>query len=254
LLIKLLGEAGFEGVELQRELIAEYAKEAGLGGLKSLLAESNVAPAGVMAFPFKPFGDRTQELAAVEENADVAARLGTSTLLCFIGEAPPDEADREQRMQLAGDAARQYGEAASRHGCSIALEPIGAAAFMSTPEEALEIASRSGCDNVGIMMDTFHYFKSRVGADRVRQIPVDKLLIVHINDCEDRPLEELGDHHRVYCGSGILPLGEYLGALKDIGYDGYLSVELFNRAYWEDDPANVIRQAKEGLDSVLAGL
>jgi 2-keto-myo-inositol isomerase len=114
------------------------------------------------------------------------------------------------------------------------------------------VADASGLANVGIMMDTFHYYKSGISPDQVRAVPVERMFIVHVNDCKDLPFEELNDSHRIHCGQGILPLKEYLSALKAIGYEGYLSVEIFNSDYWADEPEKVVRETKEALDGVLA--
>lgn len=48
----------------------------------------------------------------------------------------------------------------------------------------------------------------------------------------------------MYPGDGVAPLKEVFATLKAIGYSGYLSLELFNRGYWKQDPLEV---AKTGL-------
>jgi sugar phosphate isomerase/epimerase len=57
-----------------------------------------------------------------------------------------------------------------------------------------------------------------------------------------------GDKHRIYPGDGILPLVILLKDLKSINYRGPLSLELFNRDHWKQDPAQV---AKTGLQKIL---
>ena len=83
-------------------------------------------------------------------------------------------------------------------------------------------------------------------------IPSDKLLIVHVNDYEDRPVEELRDGHRLHVGHGILPLDRYMQLLKQIGYDGYLSVEIFREEYWAQPVDQVVRDTKAALDAWIA--
>jgi sugar phosphate isomerase/epimerase len=51
----------------------------------------------------------------------------------------------------------------------------------------------------------------------------------------------------------VIPLVEEFRILKnEIGYTGFLSIEIFNRDYWADSHENVIRNAKAALDTVLA--
>jgi sugar phosphate isomerase/epimerase len=52
------------------------------------------------------------------------------------------------------------------------------------------------------------------------------------------------DADRVFPGDGIAPLKEVFTTLKQANYTGYLSLELFNREYWKQDPLEV---AKTGL-------
>jgi 2-keto-myo-inositol isomerase len=101
------------------------------------------------------------------------------------------------------------------------------------------------------MMDTCHYYVSEVPPERVRAIPREKLLLVHINDAEDRPVTELQEHHRLMPGLGVLPLREDLQALQDIGYDGYLSLEIFRPEYWAQPIAITVRQAHAALVGVM---
>ena len=129
----------------------------------------------------------------------------------------------------------------------IALEPLGRHPVVPGPEEALKIVKEVDSQSLGIMMDTFHYFCSGVQPEEVKKIPVDLLLIVHINDCEDLPLERLTDKNRLYPGEGIMPVAEYLAALREINYQGYLSVELFREEYRRGGPGPLAKRSYETL-------
>ena len=96
---------------------------------------------------------------------------------------------------------------------------------------------------MGLLMDTFHYFVSQVSDDDTRSIPVEKLYGVHVNDCEDRLLDELEDQHRLYPTFGVIPLQQKLSILSEMGYQGYLSVELFRPSYWEQPIEDIVRDA-----------
>ena len=125
---------------------------------------------------------------------------------------------------------------------------------MGGPGEALEIARLSGRDNVGIMMDTFHYYRSEVPVSDIEAIPLEKLLIVHVNDSEARPIEALNDSHRLYPGKGCLPLKGYFAALSRIGYAGHLSIEIFREEYRKQPIDMIAHEAKQGLEGVLAAV
>jgi 2-keto-myo-inositol isomerase len=205
-----------------------------------------------MAWGFRVDGDLSGVLDEIRRHGDLARELGAPTLLVFAGQGgPSDPAARPDFMRRAGEAARAYAEAAGE-GVTISLEPIGGSDWLGTPEDALAIADASGHPRVGIMMDFFHYYRSQVPAASVAAIPVERLFIVHADDCEDRPVAELNDSHRVYPGEGILPLRSRLGILRRIGYRGHLSIELFNRAYWQAPLDEVVESCYRGLAGLLA--
>jgi 2-keto-myo-inositol isomerase len=55
-------------------------------------------------------------------------------------------------------------------------------------------------------------------------------------------------------GEGVIPLHEMLSVLKEKGYEGALSVEIFRDAYWQQDPGSVSIAAKGALDRTVATL
>ena len=68
--------------------------------------------------------------------------------------------------------------------------------------------------------------------------------MLHTNDYPaDPPREKINDQDRIYPGDGVAPLKELFITLKQIGWRGYLSVELFNREYWKQSPQKVAQAA-----------
>ncbi|MFZ9689725.1 MAG: cobaltochelatase CobT-related protein, partial [Phycisphaerales bacterium] len=61
--------------------------------------------------------------------------------------------------------------------------------------------------------------------------------------------DELQDRHRVYPGDGVLPLQQVLRDLRQTGFTGCVSLELYNEEYWKQDPMTV---ARTGLEKTLA--
>src|SRR4029077_18088700 len=74
--------------------------------------------------------------------------------------------------------------------------------------------------------------------------------VFHMNDYPATPPRSaINDSDRVYPGDGIAPIADVLGTLRDINFDGYLSIELFNPNYWQQDPLKVAREALQKLKS-----
>ena len=62
-------------------------------------------------------------------------------------------------------------------------------------------------------------------------------------------MAKIVDADRVYPGDGIAPLPDILASLREMNYQGFLSLELFNPTYWKRDPLEV---AKTGLEKLKA--
>ncbi|MBI2914721.1 MAG: sugar phosphate isomerase/epimerase [Firmicutes bacterium] len=246
-----LGRAGYDGIEIDTGRLDDALTRFSVDELKERIRRNRLEVAAVMAFALVVFDDRSEQLARIARYAELGQRLGSSVLLTYCGGDIPEGMSKAEALAKAGEAAMQYADAACAFGGQIALEPIGRSTLMGGPREALEIARRSGRANVGIMMDTFHYYRSEVPVSDIAAIPVEKLLIVHVNDSENRPIEQLNDGHRLYPGEGCLPLREDLAALRKIGYTGHLSIEIFREEYRKRPIDSIVQDAKRGVEGVL---
>jgi 2-keto-myo-inositol isomerase len=249
-IIEACGKARFDGMELDLRAIDEAAGRVSVADIKRMLDQRGLAAVSVMAFDLAPFAEDEAAHERFQRGVVAAKALGAPILLTYCAARLPAGMNREAALDAAGKRARRYAEAA--HPVKVALEPIGGTELMGGPTAALEIAHRSNAGNVGIMMDTFHYYKSAVSDADILAIPRDKLLIVHVNDSEDLPRAELRDSHRLHVGEGILPLDHDLKLIKSIGYDGFLSIEIFREEYWREPAGKVVADAKAALDRWLA--
>ena len=146
----------------------------------------------------------------------------------------------------------ELGAIAESHGVGLAFEFLGqTGCSVQTLDLASEIVGRVARPNVGLVIDSFHFYAGGSSMDMIDALDPERLFIFHINDAEDLPREQLQDSHRLLPGLGILPLREMLQAFKRIGYDRVASVEIFRPEYWEWDPFQLAREAKDALDAVL---
>jgi 2-keto-myo-inositol isomerase len=117
-----------------------------------------------------------------------------------------------------------------------------------------EIVRETARENVGLVIDSFHFYAGGSTIESIEVLDPARLFIFHINDAEDRPREQLEDRHRLLPGLGILPLKEIVGALRGIGYDRVASVEIFRPEYWERDPFELSGDAHAAVAQVLASV
>ncbi|MGA9057206.1 MAG: sugar phosphate isomerase/epimerase [Terriglobia bacterium] len=152
---------------------------------------------------------------------------------------------------LAGAPAclREVCRAAAEFSVQIALEFPGTAAEVKDLATAWQVVSLAGCENAGLVLDSFHFFLGGSRIDDLAGIPGEKIFLVHLSDAMDVPLEKLRRPHdfRTFPGEGTLEYGPLLRALQDIGYQGAFSLEIWNQRLNETDPAEVARKGFESL-------
>ncbi len=248
--LEAAAKAGFDAVEIWSRKLDAYLENHDDAELKALLDSHGLRAASLCPYSLVGFSGNREQLRTIERAAAVAAAIECPTLL-VCADAPPAGMDSDEAYSTMAASASAYADRAADHGVKIAIEPLGRHPFIPGPREALEVIERAGHGSLGLMMDTFHYYKSDVALDDIRAIPTEMLLIVHVNDCEDLPLAALTDQHRVYMGEGVIPLEVMLGMLREKGYAGPMSVEIFREAYWERDPVEISVAAKAAYDRMM---
>jgi len=84
--------------------------------------------------------------------------------------------------------------------------------------------------------------------DSILKLRAEQIAVSHFNDTPSTPSrEKQHDRDRVMPGEGHLDLPRYLRGLRQTGYQGWLSLELFNEVLWQQDPLEV---ARTGLDKM----
>ncbi len=249
-IIRWSGQVGFAALEIDQNHITDFLTRFSMDDLKSQIADAGLETASIMAFNLAPLDDAGPGIAKIKEGTEFARELGAPILLVYCATNIPKEMPVDEARNRAAERTAEYAKIANP--IEIGLEPIGRTTLMGGPAAALESAARSRQANVGIVMDTFHFHLSQIPDAEVRAIPREKLLLVHVNDAENIPVKKLCDGHRLHVGLGVLPLVETFRTLKEIGYEGFLSIELFREEYWNQPVKQVVVEAKRSLDAVLA--
>lgn len=245
--------AGFDGLEIWWDKLVTYLDKHSLSDLKQLLDSSGVIPAGICPLRIWPFRDSELARQEFHDAVQLAPHIGCQ-LLAVCPDFQPARLSREEALAIHAKELSGMARLAADNGIRLTVEPIGGHTLVPGPSEALQLIEMAGAPaNVGILMDTFHYFRSGVSDQEIEAIPLDKLDIVHVNDCEDGALNELTDAHRLYPTLGVIPARQ-LSLLKDGGYDGYLSVEIFRPEYWEQPIEEITGKAYTTLGELIASL
>lgn len=245
-------EAGFEGVELWWDKIKDYLTNHETKELKELIESTGLEIASICPFLVSPFRMTEDLRSEFNRAAEVASEIGCE-LIIICPDFQPIQYSREEALDMHAKELKIYCEEAAKYGIRLAMEPIGLHTLLAGPKDAESLIERAGNpENLGYIMDTFHYSKSGITTEEVEGINLDRLWIVHINDSIAGAMNELQDSDRVYPTEGVLPLKAYVDALKKIGYNGFMSVETFNEEYWKEDVKEVAVKAFEAGKKMLA--
>ena len=149
-------------------------------------------------------------------------------------------------------------DAAAARGCRIAYEALAWGVHVSTWDHAWDVVKRADHPALGLCLDSFHIGSLGGTLDRLIEVPAAKLLFVQLADAPRLAMDVLqwSRHHRVFPGQGSFDLTEFTSRVLAAGYDGPLSLEVFNDVFRQSDPARTAVDARRSLlvleDSVAA--
>jgi len=251
--IAAAAQAGFEGLEIWWDKLVAFLEKHSTDDLKQLLESSGLIPVSICPLRIWPFRDSEPARQEFRDAVQLAPQVGCK-LLAVCPDFQPARLGREEALTIHAKELAVMARLAAENGVRLAIEPIGGHTLVPGPTEALQLIEMAGApENVGILMDLFHYFRSGVTDQEIEAIPLDKLDIIHVNDCEDGALNELTDARRLYPTLGVIPARQ-LSLLKDRGYDGYLSVEIFRPEYWEQPIEEITGRAYSTLGELITSL
>ena len=90
-----------------------------------------------------------------------------------------------------------------------------------------------GSPNAGVCLDVFHFQTGPSKLEDLGGLTRENLAWVQLCDVSGTPRELAGDRDRILPGDGDFPLGPIVAHLGRIGYNGFVSLELFNPHLWE---------------------
>ena len=190
--------------------------------------------------------------AECRELAKIAEEIDCPYIVVVPGKLPTG-ATEEEIIDESIEVLNELADIAEPFGVSLAFEFLGQTdCSVQTLDLAEKIVDRVGRASVGLVLDTFHFYAGNSSFEAIDKLDPSKLFIFHINDAEDLPKEQLTDAQRLYPGQGILPIREIKAHFDKIGYDRMASIEIFRPEYWEQDPFDVARKAKEGAQRALS--
>ena len=121
------------------------------------------------------------------------------------------------------------------------LEYWGHSVNLSRLEDALAVVKMLNRPDAAILADVYHTYRGGSAFSAFAGVLPEQLPVLHVNDYTSaKPREQLTDPDRVWPGDGIAPWKELFATMDARGLDPWLSIELFNPAYWATTPADTL--------------
>ena len=249
--IEVTAKAGYDSIEPWIGTIEEYVKGGGtLKELKQRIIDSGLTVESGIGFAEWIAEDETrraQGLERAKHDMEMLAQIGGKRLA-----APPAGATNLPKLDFLAAAERYRAllEAGDQIGVVPQIEVWGFSKNLNRLGECVCVAIESGHPKACVLADVYHLYKGGSDFRGIHLLGPDAIPVLHMNDYPaDPPRDKIDDSHRVYPGDGVAPVKEILRLLHHAGGQTVLSLEVFNRTYWKEDPLEV---AKTGLAKMKA--
>jgi len=239
--INLVGKVGFDGIELwMRDIVAYLDKEGSLASLKEKLQSHNLVLENIIAFS-KWCSDveteRKEALKLMRSEMSMIAELGGKYF------AAPVQGIEKIDPTKYGEYAQRYVDVL-KVGDEIGVIPLielwGMGALHKVSDCA-KIVIDSGHPKAAMLLDFYHVHRGGNTWNTISTLNASHFPVIHMNDYPATPEASLlTDADRVLPGEGVCPFDEVLPKLYAAGFRGGLSVELFNKGYWESMDAETL--------------
>ena len=246
---EIAAKAGYQALEPWVDTIDQYAKSGGsLGDLKKRIQDLGLTVESAITFPEWVVDDdalRAKGMEKAKAAMDLVAQIGGKRIA-----APPAGASDKSALSLE-QAAKRYRallELGDQAGVIPQLELWGFSQNLHSLSQCAFVAIESGHPKACILADVFHLYKGGSSFNSLGFFGAQALQVFHMNDYpSDPPRERINDSYRTYPGDGTAPLEQVVRYLSGSGGKKVLSLELFSRKFWEQDPLQV---ASTGLEKM----
>jgi len=246
--------AGFDGIEIFEQDFIGF-------DLRPTDVRKMVADHGLEITLFQPFRDfeglpqgplRQRAFNRAKRKFELMCELGVDLMLVCSSVHP---AALGGITRCADDFA-ELGDMASCFDIKVGYEALAWGRFIYDHRDAWEIVRRADHPNIGLILDSFHTLARKIDPDSIRSIPADKIAFVQLADAPaiDMDLLYWSRHFRNMPGEGDLNLDGFMDAVHATGYEGPISLEIFNDQFRRGNAEIVAKDGYRSLINLMDGI
>ena len=228
-LLKKIKDVGYDGVEIP--IFGGEEKVSHFANIGKVLKDNGLDCTSVTVIPDEdrsPISNneksRANALEYMKWAIDCSATLGSEILggpyhqpLGIFSGEPPSQKEKEYAAKVHQDAA----DYAKQVSINLSIEPLNRfeCYFLNIGQDASDYVDLVDRDNFGYLYDTFHANIEEKDPVGIINKTINNINHIHISE-----------NDRGTPGKGNVPWAETFEAIKNSGYDGWLTIEAFGRA------------------------
>lgn len=245
-----IAAAGFDGIEIfEIDFLAFDGTPREVGQM--------VRDRGLEILLFQPFRDfegmpepqRSKTFDRAKRKFDLMHELGAGLMLVCSNLSPVSLGGIDR---AAADFA-ELGELAQSRGIRVGYEALAWGRHINDHRDAWEIVRRADHPDIGLILDSFHTLARKIDVESIRAIPADRIFFVQLADAPLIDMDPLywSRHFRSMPGEGDLDVTGFMRAVAATGYDGALSLEIFNDQFRGGSPRSIAVDGHRSLVSLM---
>ena len=238
--------AGFDGVEIfENDLLASP--------LTPEAIRARCADLGLRIDLYQPMRDIeavpepefARNLRRARHKFELMRRLGADTVL-VCSSVSPQAVDDDA---LAAEQLSRLADLAGESGIRVAYEALAWGRHVSTYDHAWRIVETAGHPALGTCLDSFHIFSRGSDPQGIAHIPGEKIFFLQLADAPLLAMDVLqwSRHYRCFPGQGGFDVAGLVRQVLATGYDGPLSLEVFNDVFRQADAGPTAVDARRSL-------
>jgi sugar phosphate isomerase/epimerase len=256
--IREIAKIGYGGVEILCDVPHAYPPLFGdsqARSLKSTLASCNVQISNLNAFTLYAIGDvyhpswieddphaREARMQHTIDCIRLAKKVGAGRLSTEPGGPAPQSADPSQLERIFSDGLAKAARVAEEEGVQVLVEPEPGL-LIENSSQFKQFIKNTGSDHVRLNFDIGHFYCVNEDPAKLVYELSDYIGHFHLADIASSRV-----HNHLIPGRGSIDFRPVFDAMDDIGYDGYVTVELYP---YQDNPVEAAREAYDYLCSII---
>jgi sugar phosphate isomerase/epimerase len=258
-LVDIASNFEFDVVDTDYDWLKEFVDEYGLNESLRYLEKMQIG-IGSVGLPITWRGTDAEfkhSLKELIDCADLTCKIKCKTLFTFFFPSTDEEPlsyliRLTKRLRICARILAEY-------DITLALEFVGPLhlrekwknPFIWRLTDTRDWIEMIGDRNIKLVLDSLHWYSSNGTIQEILNLKPEELGYVHINDARKGPRDLIRDNDRLFPGEGAINLDEFLKAVKCIGYDGILSLEIITPSKSTIAPLELAKKARESLDYFL---